>query len=43
MSDKTPAEDPNAPLPTTNPAPEGSKPPQDDDPVTAKDSANPAY
>lgn len=42
MSEK-PAEDPNVPLPPTNPAAEGSTPPQEDDPVTAKDPANPAF
>lgn len=43
MAEKSPAEDPNAPTTPTNPAPEGSKPPQEDDPVTAKNPDNPAY
>lgn len=43
MPERTPLEDPDKPLQPTTPAPEGSRPPQEEDPVTARNPDNPAY
>lgn len=43
MTESTPAEDPNKPLPPTNPAPEGSRPPQEEEPLAPRSTDNPAF